>query len=51
VRPAQHGRWQLLLVSGGALLGRALTGSRGRLITALSSSTIIAYLAIRTVSR
>ncbi|SOB85848.1 LysE family transporter [Streptomyces sp. 1331.2] len=39
--------WQLLLASGGALLGRALTGPRGRLLTALGSSTLVAGLAVR----
>ena len=29
-------RWQLVVASGGALVGRALTGPRGRLATALS---------------
>jgi arginine exporter protein ArgO len=38
--------WQLLLAGGGALLGRALTGVRGRLITALTSSTVITALAL-----
>lgn len=38
--------WQLLLAGGGALLGRALTGSRGRLVTAMASSTVIAALAV-----
>ena len=42
--------WQLLLASGGALLGRTLTGSRGRLITALASSTLITALAINQVT-
>ncbi|MCQ4212258.1 LysE family transporter [Streptomyces longispororuber] len=37
--------WQLLLACGGALLGRALTGPRARLLTALASSTLIAGLA------
>ncbi|MGI5481913.1 LysE family transporter [Streptomyces lavendofoliae] len=37
--------WQLLLAGGGALLGRALTGSRGRLVTALASSALIIALA------
>ncbi|WP_181387100.1 LysE family transporter [Streptomyces sp. Act143] len=40
--------WQVLLAGGGALLGRALTGRRGRLVTALVSSTVIAALAVRT---
>jgi len=39
--------WQLLLALGGALLGRILTGSRGRLATALGSSILIAFLAVR----
>ncbi|WP_030056844.1 MULTISPECIES: LysE family transporter [Streptomyces] len=39
--------WQLLLASGGALLGRALTGPRGRLLTALGSSALVAGLAVR----
>ena len=41
--------WQLLLALGGALLGRILTGHRGRVITALSSSILIALLAVRLV--
>jgi arginine exporter protein ArgO len=39
--------WQLLLAGGGALLGRALTGRRGRLVTALASSAMIMVLAVR----
>ncbi|MEU8921498.1 LysE family transporter [Kitasatospora sp. NPDC048545] len=39
--------WQLLLAAGGALLGRALTGPRGRLLTALGSSALVAGLAVR----
>ena len=38
--------WQLLLAGGGSLVGRLLTGERGRLITALVSSVVIAALAI-----
>jgi arginine exporter protein ArgO len=38
--------WQLLLAGGGSLVGRLLTGERGRLITALASSAVIAALAI-----
>ncbi|MEU9047114.1 MULTISPECIES: LysE family transporter [unclassified Kitasatospora] len=44
---AASASWQLLLASGGALLGRALTGPRGRLLTALGSSTLVAWLAAR----
>nr|WP_202490265.1 LysE family transporter [Streptomyces sp. SID8381] len=39
--------WQVLLAAGGALLGRALTGPRGRLATALVSSGVIMLLAVR----
>ena len=42
--------WQLLLAGGGALLGRALTGRRGRLATALVSSAVIAALAVRVLT-
>jgi arginine exporter protein ArgO len=38
--------WQLVLAGGGAFLGRALTGSRGRLITAIASSIVIGGLAV-----
>jgi arginine exporter protein ArgO len=38
--------WQLLLAGGGSLVGRLLTGERGRLITALVSSALIAALAV-----
>ncbi|MGH3663618.1 MAG: LysE/ArgO family amino acid transporter [Micromonosporaceae bacterium] len=38
--------WQLMLAGGGALLGRALTGPRGRLATAIAASTLIAALAV-----
>jgi arginine exporter protein ArgO len=41
--------WQVLIASGGALLGRALTGRRGRLVTALVSSAVIMALAVRMV--
>ncbi|MER8041965.1 LysE family transporter [Streptomyces sp. NPDC094032] len=41
--------WQLLLATGGTLLGRTLTGPRGRLTTALTSSTLIVVLAVRLV--
>ncbi|WP_405106357.1 LysE family transporter [Micromonospora sp. NBC_01405] len=38
--------WQLLIAGGGTLVGRALTGPRGRLVTALVSSAIIGALAV-----
>jgi len=41
---------QLLLAGGGALLGRTLTGRRGRLVTALLSSGVITARAVRTVA-
>jgi arginine exporter protein ArgO len=43
---AASASWQLLLAGGGALLGHALTGSRGRLITTVTSSTVICALAL-----
>jgi arginine exporter protein ArgO len=39
--------WQLLVAGSGSLVGRVLTGDRGRLITALISSVVITILAIR----
>ncbi|MGW4164680.1 LysE family transporter [Streptomyces sp. NPDC004788] len=42
--------WQLLLATGGTLLARTLTGPRGRLVTALASSTLIVVLAVRLVA-
>ncbi|AZP21985.1 LysE family transporter [Streptomyces aquilus] len=44
---AASASWQVLLAAGGALLGRTLTGRRGRLVTALVSSAVIAALAVR----
>lgn len=41
--------WQLLIAGGGTLLGRVLTGPRGRLGTALASSAVIAVLAVHLV--
>ncbi|MCL7455775.1 LysE family transporter [Micromonospora echinofusca] len=38
--------WQLVIAGGGSLVGRVLTGPRGRLVTALLSSAIIAALAV-----
>ncbi|WHT22417.1 LysE family transporter [Crossiella sp. CA-258035] len=37
--------WQLVLATGGSLLGRVLTGPRGRLATALASAALITALA------
>ncbi|MGX6607810.1 LysE family transporter [Micromonosporaceae bacterium Da 78-11] len=39
--------WQLVVAGGGSLVGRLLTGDRGRLVTALVSSLTIGVLAIR----
>lgn len=39
--------WQLLLATGGTLLGRVLTSPRARLYTALASSALITALAVR----
>ncbi|MFI6491546.1 LysE family transporter [Streptomyces sp. NPDC050564] len=44
---AASASWQMLLAGGGALLGRALTGRRGQLVTALASSVVITVLAVR----
>ncbi|MFR9779192.1 LysE family transporter [Micromonospora sp. MS34] len=38
--------WQLLLAGGGTVVGRALAGPRGRLVTGLVSSALIAALAV-----
>ncbi|WP_410632318.1 LysE family transporter [Amycolatopsis sp. cmx-4-83] len=46
---AASASWQVLLAGGGALLGRVLTGPRGRLVTALVSSAVITALAVRLV--
>lgn len=46
---AASASWQALLAGGGALLGRLLTGPRGRLVTALVSSAVIVGLAVRLV--
>ncbi|MBK3636101.1 LysE/ArgO family amino acid transporter [Streptomyces asoensis] len=42
--------WQVLLAGGGALLGRALTGHRGRLVTALVAGAVMTALAVRMVT-
>jgi len=39
--------WQLLLAAGGAVLGRMLTGPRGRLGSALVAGAVIVVLAVR----
>ncbi|MGA4843706.1 lysine transporter LysE [Streptomyces sp. G45] len=39
---AASASWQFPIAGGGALLGRALTGARGRIATALASSAVIA---------
>ncbi|MER7487558.1 LysE family transporter [Streptomyces sp. NPDC126497] len=44
---AASASWQVLLAAGGALLGRALTGHRGRLVTALVASGVMTALAVR----
>jgi threonine/homoserine/homoserine lactone efflux protein len=41
--------WQLLLASGGSMLGKWLAGPRGSLATALVSSAVIVALAVRTL--
>ncbi|WP_020647370.1 LysE/ArgO family amino acid transporter [Amycolatopsis balhimycina] len=46
---AASASWQALLAGGGALLGRVLTGRRGRLVTALAASAVITALAVRLV--
>ena len=38
--------WQLLLAGGGSIVGRVLTGPKGRLATALVSSVVIVVLAV-----
>ncbi|PWU43708.1 lysine transporter LysE, partial [Micromonospora globispora] len=41
--------WQLLVASGGTLVGRVLAGPGGRLVTGLVSSALIAALAVATL--
>ena len=48
---AASASWQFLLVSGGALLGRLVTGPRGMLTTAVMSSVLIMLLTLRAVAR
>ncbi|WP_416982010.1 LysE/ArgO family amino acid transporter [Streptomyces sp. T028] len=47
---AASASWQLLLAGSGALLGRTLTGRRGRLATALVSSGVMTVLAVAMVT-
>ena len=47
---AASASWQLVLAGSGSLVGRVLTGSRGRLATALVSSVVIVLLAIGLVA-
>jgi arginine exporter protein ArgO len=41
--------WQLVVAGSGSLIGRLLTGPRGRLLTALASAALIVALAVSTV--
>jgi arginine exporter protein ArgO len=41
--------WQLAIAAGGRLVGRLLTGPRGRLATSLASSALITALALTTL--
>jgi arginine exporter protein ArgO len=43
---AASASWQLVLAGSGSLVGRVLTGPRGRLGTALTSSIVIVVLAV-----
>ena len=46
---AASASWQLLIAGGGTLVGRALSGPRGRLATAMVSSAVIVVLAANVV--
>ncbi|MED7951320.1 LysE family transporter [Kitasatospora sp. NPDC058201] len=46
---AASASWQALLASGGVLLRRVLTGSRGRLVTGLAGNAVVLGLAVRLV--
>jgi arginine exporter protein ArgO len=46
---AASASWQLLIAGSGSLVGRVLTGPRGRLVTALASTVVIVALAIALV--
>jgi arginine exporter protein ArgO len=43
---AASASWQLLLAGGGSVLGRVLTGPRGRLLTSVASCVVIAAFAV-----
>jgi arginine exporter protein ArgO len=43
---AASASWQLLIAGSGSLIGRLLTGRRGRLVTALTSGALVTVLAI-----
>jgi arginine exporter protein ArgO len=46
---AASASWQLLVAGGGSLVGRLLTGARGRYATAVASSAVVAVLAVSLV--
>jgi arginine exporter protein ArgO len=46
---AASASWQLVIAGSGSLVGRVLTGPRGRLVTALASSVVIVALAVALV--
>ena len=46
---AASASWQLLIAGSGRLVGRVLTGARGRLVTAMVSSVVIVVLAVALV--
>jgi arginine exporter protein ArgO len=46
---AASASWQFLLATGGAAVGRALSGRRGRLVTGICSGTLVATLGLHSV--
>jgi arginine exporter protein ArgO len=46
---AASASWQLVIAGSGSLVGRVLTGPRGRLVTALVSTVVIIALAVALV--